>query len=147
MRIIPGLIWILLFGIILIIGASIAYQMLQRQKAIISQKQSEVDSLKKSADNINIAFGKSLFMNNCSPCHSHRRMTDDYTLGDVVERLGDQYLMLYLTKQDSLIAAKDKHAIDIKTAYNNQGNSHNFNFTRPELDAIIAFLDYRSKGN
>ena len=139
------LITILMIGVLLV-GASVAYQMLQRQKTIISQKQTEVDSLKKSADIIHSAFGESLFMKNCRQCHVSKSMNHNL-LDGVVERRGDRYVILYLTKQDSLINAKDEYAIEIKTKYNNQGNSHNYNFTRPELEAIIAYLKNSSTGN
>jgi hypothetical protein len=130
---------ITLVGGVLLMGVSVAYQMLQRQKVIISQKQAEIDSLKYRANTINANFGASLFSKNCQLCHPARLHTDNMFHG-IVDRLGEPYLMLYLTKQDSLIAIEEKYAVQIKESYNSKANSHNFKFNRPELDAIIAFL-------
>lgn len=48
--------------------------------------------------------------------------------------------MLYITKQDSLIMAKDKYAVNVKEAFNNQGNSHNFKYTEKQLKELIEYL-------
>jgi hypothetical protein len=36
--------------------------------------------------------------------------------------------------------AKDKYAVQIKAAFHIAPNSHNFKFTREELDAILTYL-------
>jgi hypothetical protein len=51
------------------------------------------------------------------------------------------YLKLCITKQDSLIKAKDTHAVGLKKAFGNQGNSHNFHFTDQQMKGIIAYLE------
>ena len=90
-------------------------------------------------DTIKINQGKSLFMTNCSSCHAIWK-TDNY-LERVVQRVGVNYLKLYLTRQDSLIKAKDQYALEVKRVFGNLGNSHNFYFSDKQLNAIIAYLE------
>jgi mono/diheme cytochrome c family protein len=89
-------------------------------------------------DTIVINQGKTLFVTNCNSCHAILK-TDNYLQG-VVQRLGENYLKLYLTRQDSLISTKDKHALGLKREFGNLGNSHNFDFSDEQLNAIIEFL-------
>jgi len=89
-------------------------------------------------DTVIINQGRALFAANCGSCHAILK-TDNYLAG-VVERVGVNYLKLYVTKQDSLIKAKDKYALELKKAFGNLGNSHNFNFSDQQLNAIIAYL-------
>jgi len=89
-------------------------------------------------DTLQIAEGKSLFTTNCGACHSIFK-TDNYLQG-IVQRLGSNYLKLYMTKQDSLTEAKNEYALKVKQAFGNMGNSHNFKFSDEQLNAIIAFL-------
>jgi mono/diheme cytochrome c family protein len=99
--------------------------------------------LKHSIDTIIIKQGQRLFTANCSRCHKIFA-TDNYLQG-VVQRVGENYLKLYLTRQDSLIKAKDKYALEVKKAFGNLGNSHNFDFSDEELNAIIAYLKKYSR--
>jgi len=90
-------------------------------------------------DTLQIAQGKSLFTTNCGACHAVFK-TDNYLQG-IVQRLGVNYLKIYVTKQDSLIQAKDAYALKVKRAFGNLANSHNFQFSDAQLNAIIAFLN------
>lgn len=83
--------------------------------------------------------GKVVFESDCKMCHGKNK-TDDM-LKNVVSRLGVGYLQLYITKQDSLIKAKNKYALEIKKEFGNAGNSHNFNYTKTELASLIVYLN------
>lgn len=84
-------------------------------------------------------FGFSVAKSNCWTCHKFKNATDNLLEG-VVQRVGPDYLKLYITKQDSLLSAKDTYALKLKTAFNNMGNSHNFKLNDEELSALIEFM-------
>jgi hypothetical protein len=83
--------------------------------------------------------GEAIFRIDCNKCHVSKGRLHNYLEG-VVQRSGVDYLKLYLTKQDSLIAAKNSNALMLKRVWNNQGNSHNFIYTEEELNSIIEYL-------
>ena len=109
-----------------------------RTKVMIPQENSLKDRTQFD-DTLQIAQGKSLFTANCGACHAVFKT--DNRLQGVVQRLGVNYLKIYVTKQDSLIKAKDKYALEVKRAFGNMGNSHNFQLSDKQLNAIIAFLN------
>jgi mono/diheme cytochrome c family protein len=82
--------------------------------------------------------GKLLFVNNCGVCH--KILATDNHLAGVVQRVGEDYLKLYVTKQDSLIKAKNKYALELKKVFGNLANAHNFKFSNQQMNAIIAYL-------
>jgi|SRR5687768_4683818 len=82
--------------------------------------------------------GKSLFVSNCAACH--KIVATDNHLAGVVQRAGEDYLKLYITKQDSLIKVKNKYALELKRVFGNLANAHNFKFSNQQLNAIIAYL-------
>lgn len=84
-------------------------------------------------------LGKEIFMKDCQKCHVSKNMKHNYLAG-IVDRVGTDYLKIYLTKQDSLLQAKDKHALEIKEFWGNNGTIHNFNFTENELNLLIEYL-------
>ncbi len=83
--------------------------------------------------------GETIFRADCNQCHLAKGSLDNHLEG-VVQRVGVNYLKLYLSKQDSLISGKDSNALMVKKIYNNRPNSHNFNYTTEELNAIIEYL-------
>jgi cytochrome c1 len=93
---------------------------------------------KNAEDTILINRGKTLFKDTCAICHAVWR-TDSYLAG-IVERLGTSYLKLYITKQDSLIEAKNEYALKIKKSYGNLASVHNYKFSDEQLNAIMAYL-------
>ncbi len=93
---------------------------------------------KKVGDSI-IVKGEKLFLSDCGMCHGGKRKTDNYLAG-VVQRLGEKYLTIYLTKQDSLINSKDKYALRIKEEYGNLENSHNFKYNYDQIYSLIEYL-------
>lgn len=107
-------------------------------ETIDSLKAINSPQLKISIDTVLIKGGKILFKTNCSSCHAIFK-TDNYLQG-VVQRVGENYLKLYLTKQDSLIKANDRYALELKKTFGNLGNSHNFDFSDEQLNAIISYL-------
>lgn len=86
-----------------------------------------------------ILKGEALFNLNCRKCHQIFH-TDNY-LSRVTDRLDSNYFRLYLTRQDSLIAAKDEYALRLKEGFCNLGNAHNFQFLDSEVRTIIAYLE------
>jgi hypothetical protein len=83
--------------------------------------------------------GEVIFKKDCGSCHATKYKTDNY-LERVVDWLGTNYLKLYLTKQDSLVTAKDSIALRLKKVWGNQKNSHNFNYSEHDLNAVIEYL-------
>jgi len=83
--------------------------------------------------------GEALFKFDCNKCHVAKNRLHNYLEG-VVQRVGISYLKLYLTRQDSLISAKDSNALYVKNFWGNLGNSHNFKYTEEELNYIIEYL-------
>ena len=92
-----------------------------------------------SIDSTQYKKGKTIFIADCKVCHGGKDRTDNYLEG-VVERIGVNYLKLYLTKQDSLITAKNKYALRLKDTFGNLANSHNFKYSDEQLNAIIEYL-------
>lgn len=84
-------------------------------------------------------LGKALFIRDCNACHVTKGRLHNYLEG-VVDRVGKNYLKLYLTKQDSLTSARDTNAIHLKEVWGNMANSHNFKYSDKELTAIIEYL-------
>ena len=83
--------------------------------------------------------GEAIFRTDCNACHVAKDKLHNYLEG-VVDRVGKDYLKLYLTKQDSLVSAKDSNALMLKRVWNNMANSHNFKYSEEELNAIIEYL-------
>ncbi|HET6996935.1 MAG TPA: cytochrome c [Chitinophagaceae bacterium] len=94
--------------------------------------------LKHFQDTSLINQGRLLFQKNCGSCHNVEA-TDNYLKG-VVQRVGLNYLKLYLTKQDSLIKSKEEYALELKRRFGNLASVHNFEFSDEQLNAIIAYL-------
>jgi hypothetical protein len=106
----------------------------------IKNSQVKIDSLEGKVGQLRIRFGQRIFQDSCSMCHAGKVRTDNFLLDRVVTRVGETYLRIYLTKQDSLVNSKDKYAIALKSEYGHQANRHNFKFTPVELDALIEYL-------
>jgi cytochrome c2 len=94
--------------------------------------------LKQNEELFLIRRGKVLFNANCRTCHSVFK-TENY-LARVVDRVGPAYLKLLITKQDSLLKAKDKYNLKLKEVFGRSANTHNYRFSDDQLNAIIAFL-------
>ncbi|SRR6266487_2796241 len=110
-----------------------------RRRHEININKIEIDSLNKKLSATKYDYGLALAKTHCMACHKFNLATDNYLEG-VVQRVGEKYLSLYLTKQDSLINAHDPYAINLKSKWGNLGNSHNFNFSQSDLEALIDFM-------
>jgi len=99
----------------------------------------KIDSLNKNLSETRYDYGLALAKSYCMTCHKFNFATDNYLEG-VVQRVGEKYLSLYLTKQDSLITVHDAYAVSVKERFGNLGNSHNFNFSQSDLKALIEFM-------
>ena len=127
--------------LVIVLIASIGYYTIRisRYKSEINSKSVEVNNLNKEIADLNYNYGLSLAKIYCWSCHGFRFKTDNFLEG-VVQRVGEKYLTLYLTKQDSLIAAHDPYATLLKERWGNMVNSYNFRFSPAELKGIIAFM-------
>lgn len=123
----------------LVISMVIAYQKIrsQEKELKIAKLAQETEALQASI--AKREFGQYIFKNQCQACHGTQYHTDFY-LDGVLTRMDEKYFKLYLTKQDSLIVAKDVYALQLKRMYSNMGNSHNFDFKQNELNALIQYL-------
>jgi len=83
--------------------------------------------------------GLEIFLNDCRKCHVTKGRLHNY-LDGIVDKVGVDYLKLYITKQDSLTENKDKYALAIKEEWGNQANSHNFKYSENELNLLIEYL-------
>ncbi|WP_282148441.1 c-type cytochrome [Algibacter lectus] len=85
--------------------------------------------------------GKDLFISDCNVCHKRRTIINPRSITNgILDEMGIEYFKKYLTKQDSLIIAKDLYATRIKEDYGNLGNSHNFNYSESELNDLIEYI-------
>jgi cytochrome c2 len=125
---------ICLIAIILIIGTTIV----SKQQKQLRSNNLKIDSLQIAIEKLNIKLGRTIFRNDCQTCHAKGK-TDDYLEG-VVNRVGEPYLKMYLTNQDSLTNARDKYALALKEMWGHLGNNHNFKYTQEELNALIRYL-------
>ncbi|MBX3240300.1 MAG: c-type cytochrome [Chitinophagaceae bacterium] len=89
--------------------------------------------------NVDSIRGQVLFRADCSMCHPSKARLH-YNLEGVVDRPGEPYLKRYLTKQDSLLAAKDPYATTLIEVYNGVRGNHRFPYSDDELNYIIAYL-------
>jgi len=110
-----------------------------RAKHEINISKIEIDSVENKLSKTKYHYGLALAKTHCMACHGFKFATDNYLEG-VVKRVGEKYLSLYLTKQYSLINAHDPYAINLKSKFGNLGNSHNFNFSQSDLEALIEFM-------
>lgn len=83
--------------------------------------------------------GLEIFLNDCRKCHVTKGRLHNY-LDGIVDKVGVDYLKLYITKQDSLTENKDQYALAVKEEWGNQANSHNFKYSENELNLLIEYL-------
>ena len=83
--------------------------------------------------------GLEIFLNDCVKCHVTKNKLHNY-LDGVVDEYGEQFVAMYITKQDSLIESKDSLALAIMKECGNNANSHNFNYSDEELNYLIEYL-------
>ncbi len=125
---------------VLVIASTIFWnRQVSRSNLEININKIEIDSLKKDISTTKYNYGVSLARTHCMTCHRFNFATDNYLEG-VVQLVGEKYLSLYLTKQDSLVTAHDPYAVSLKNKFGNLGNSHNFNFSKSDLEALIEFM-------
>ncbi|MAB49633.1 MAG: hypothetical protein CMC05_13490 [Flavobacteriaceae bacterium] len=85
--------------------------------------------------------GKGLFISDCNVCHKKRSIISPWHMTNgILDEMGIEYFKKYITRQDSLIIAKDLYATRIKEDYGNLGNSHNFNYSESELNDLIEYI-------
>jgi hypothetical protein len=129
----------ILAGIVVIIVLISGLVTILQQRHELRENQLRIDSLQSHTKQLEVELGRNIFHQNCRMCHAAKGMTDNLLEG-IVDRLGENYLKLYLTKQDSLLKANDKYALQLKNEFGKQANSHNFTFTRGEFEALVEYL-------
>ena len=83
--------------------------------------------------------GLDIFLNDCSQCHVTKNRLHNY-LDGVIEEYGEEYVAMYITRQDSLIASNDNLTLAIKKEWGNNAFNHNFNYSNEELRNLIEYL-------
>ena len=107
-----------------------------------TQKNFETDSIKYTksmGDSTNYKIGEAIFISDCSTCHVSKKSTDNLLVG-AVQRVGTDYLKLFLTSQDSLIKSANKYAIDLNKEFGNQPFRHHFQFSDKQLNSLVEYL-------
>ena len=128
-----------LLAVLLVASIIFWNRKVSRSKHEINISKTEIDSLKKNLTTTKYNYGIALAKAHCMTCHGFNFGTDNYLEG-VVQRVGEKYLSIYLTKQDSLINAHDPYAISLKNKWGNLGNSHNFKFSQSDLEALMEIM-------
>jgi hypothetical protein len=126
--------------LILLIGVVIVYQcrfFLIKNELVELKKSNHLKD--EQLISLRVHYGESIARTNCFTCHEFNTATDNYLKG-VIQRKGESYIRLFITKQDSLVNAKDHYSIQLKKDYGGLSNSHNFKFTDTELSALIEFM-------
>ncbi len=91
-------------------------------------------------DSSKFKLGQFIFNLDCIDCHAGKHRTDNILIDNIVQGVGEKYLKLFLTKEDSLVAAKNKYTVSLKAEFGNLANSHNFKYSDEQLNAIIEYL-------
>lgn len=89
-------------------------------------------------DSVLFNKGFVLFKSDCNLCHVSKGRLHNF-LDRVTTRLEEDYLKLFLTRQDSLIEAKDDYVIKLKNFWGNLDFNHQFNYSDDQLAAIIEY--------
>lgn len=90
-------------------------------------------------DSVLFNKGLVLFESDCNRCHVSKGRLHNH-LDRVTTRMEEDYIKLFLTRQDSLIEAKDDYVIKLKKVWGNLDFNHQFNYSDDQLDAIIEYL-------
>ena len=90
-------------------------------------------------DSVLFNKGLVLFESDCNRCHVSKGRLHNY-LDRVTTRMEEDYIKLFLTRQDSLIEAKYDYVIKLKNFWGNLDFNHQFSYSDDQLDAIIEYL-------
>ena len=83
--------------------------------------------------------GRKLFKILCASCH--REKSEPNLLRNINDRYPQNYLVNFITKEDSLLKAKNEDAIQINKEYHNSHMDHNFELTKKQVFKILYYLD------
>jgi len=83
--------------------------------------------------------GLDIFLSDCKQCHVTKNRLHNY-LDGVVEKYGEEFVAMYITKQDSLIENGDDLTMAIKEEWGNNANNHNFSYSDEDLDNLLEYL-------
>ena len=89
--------------------------------------------------------GKALFNRDCSMCHQKGKRGIDF-IRNLEDRMTKTYFVLYITKHDSLVRAKDVYALKMQETFNNAGVRHDHVYSNEELENLIeyAFVAFKN---
>ncbi|MEL6811555.1 MAG: cytochrome c [Bacteroidota bacterium] len=91
----------------------------------------------------NESLGREVFLINCAACHHLTKKRTGPSLRDKFRNNrypSNSYFGIYVTKEDSLLNAKDPYAIAINEAYSGYEYSHQFNLTEEDLKLLIEYI-------
>lgn len=136
LRTLPGF-----FGLLIIGTVCIIWVLKKNDIKVFDSSKSEYQPLVSKNDERTPEFEKGLdiFLHDCNKCHVSKNKLHNY-LADAVDKMGEDNLRLYITKQDSLIENGDNFASEIKIVWGNQANNHNFKYSEKDLDFLIEYL-------
>ena len=124
----------------LIVGYS--YQSIQERRKVIENEQwllADKDVVDNPQKLMKEVLGRELYKDNCTSCH-RRKGTRNFNLRYAIEKLGEEYLGLFIRKEDSLLRVSDPWVIAINDAYGNAGYDHVFEFSEVEVQQVISYL-------
>ena len=88
-----------------------------------------------------LELGADIFKSDCQVCHKRKSYINTSKMRSVMDSEGINYVALFLTKQDSLIANGDAYSNALKSEYNHKTpNSHNFRYTKEELINLFIYI-------
>lgn len=138
--------FILIAVLLVILGVSgralYDYALQRGIKATAGYYKHREDSLVARKDSLLLALGTNVAKQHCMGCHGFKFKTDNFLAG-VVDLRGEPYLRIFLTRQDSLVQAKDSLTLAMKKNYGNFASVHNYRLNDQEIDALIYLMRQR----
>ncbi|WP_336517376.1 hypothetical protein [Pollutibacter soli] len=134
----------LIFSLLVLLIILTAYLIKQKILAANQQKNvanavAGIESLHELINRQQVEFGEYLFKKDCISCHPARNQMENYLRG-ILNQMDEKYLILFLTRQDSLVKAKDLIAMDIKKRWYPVSTSQHFKYSGSELEKLIIYL-------
>ncbi len=127
-------------GIVIILLAIIIYLVLSRDSTTHEKDNPDYrPAAKTEQTSPGYRAGKEIFMKDCYQCHVSKNRLHNHLQG-VVDKIGVDYLEVYLSKQDSLLKARDAYALALKEEWGNNVTVHQFDYSETEFKNLIEYL-------
>lgn len=85
-----------------------------------------------------LAAGGAIYNQQCKSCHQPLKSGNQWSYAFAPEH--KTYLYQYLTRQDSLLKAKDAYTLELKAKWNNVDYLHDFVWTEDEFEALYSYV-------